>query len=125
MSDLIKHYTDIIYMQSRLLTDCSQVYMNLGQRKAIENVNAYTQELIKFLNNHEQTHPHLTEESMRHELINLLTPIVGYVDMLADEWIGSLNPEQFQHVDLIYQNVHSLQQYVLSQRFKVELSISA
>ena len=125
MLDMISRYADIIYMQTHILLDPNQVPLNVQQRKAIRSINTHTQDLIEFLKTHEETHPHLTEETMRHEIINILTPIVGYIDMLADEWIGKLTAIQFNHVELIYQCVQSLKQYVLSHRFKVNISISA
>lgn len=124
MLEFISRYTDIICVQSQLLTD-GDVYLSATQHQAVKKVVLYTNELLAFLKDHHQTHPHLTEETIRHEIINFLTPIVGYIDMLADEWIGCLAPNQQSHVEIIYESVHGLRKYVLSQQFKVALCESA
>ncbi|GAB5494616.1 MAG: hypothetical protein Phog2KO_48310 [Phototrophicaceae bacterium] len=124
MAETIAKYADIIYMQTHILIDPS-LHLNAEQSRVVRCINTHTQQLLNFLRTYEHIQPNLTEENIRHELINILTPIVGYIDMLADEWIGSLTTQQFNHVELIYQCVQALKQYVLSQRFKVNISASA
>ncbi|MGJ3240054.1 MAG: histidine kinase dimerization/phospho-acceptor domain-containing protein [Anaerolineae bacterium] len=114
MSYKIAKYTDIIYLQSQLLTTSNKSYMTLAQRQAIELICRYSAQLA-------QTAKKLTDDPeqqalVRHDMINILTPIVGYVEMLSDGWIGSLNPDQASHVEIIQQSVDALRECILTYR---------
>ncbi len=123
MLELINKYTDIIHLQSRLLMDSDKSYLSLSQRQAIELINRYSTHLAIFAR---QSHTNQQQlDKIRHELINILTPIVGYVEMLADGWIGTLNPDQSDHVDIIQQSVNMLRNVVLLNNVQTEISESA
>ena len=123
MLELINKYTDIIHLQSRLLMDSDKSYLSLSQHQAIEFINRYSTHLAgvarQAYNNQHKF------EVVRHELINILTPIVGYIEMLSDGWIGIMNPDQCDHVEIVRQSVNALRDVILVHRFQKEVSESA
>jgi|GEM_PF-6938543 len=123
MSDPIQQYTDIIHIQSRLLMDSNKTYLSMSQRQAIELINRYSSQLAAAA---KQASPDdKCYETVRHELINILTPIVGYIEMWMDGWIGKLNPDQSAHVEIIHQSVYELRRVILAYRVERAMSESA
>lgn len=125
MSETINKYTDIIRVQSQLLTDSKLTHMSLAQRQAIELINRYAVQIVNMTNAYESGTSNMDCDRLRHELINTLTPIVGYSEMLVDEWIGTLATNQQKHVEIIHQNVQSLRTYIQSYQFHTDMSMSA
>lgn len=123
MKKLINQYTDIIHIQSRLLMDSDTSYLSLAQRQAIELINRYSTQLAGVAR---KPSVHSDDfESTRHELINLLTPIVGYIEMLSDGWIGALSVDQTERLNIIHETVYALQDVILAHGFQKELWESA
>lgn len=123
MSRTLQQYTDIIHIQSRLLMDSNKTYLSMAQRQAIELINRYSAQLVTSAKQAAPEDKHY--DSVRHELINILTPIVGYIEMLSDGWIGKLNPDQVAHIDIIRQSVFELRRVILAYRAERAMSESA
>lgn len=123
MPNVINQYTDIIHIQSEMLMSSNQTHLGLAQRQAIELINRYSMQLATIA---KQVTLNKSEyDSLRHELINLLTPIVGYVEMLSDGWIGALDFDQQAHIEIIHHSVNDLRDAILKHHFQDSLSESA
>lgn len=125
MSDIVGKYADIIYTQAHTLTETNLVCLNPQQCRAVKNIKKNTKSLMIFLATYEQTHPNLSKEALRHEIIDKLTPIIGYSDMLADEWSENPKDNQVYHFKLINQCVTALRKHLLTQHNELGLSVSA
>lgn len=123
MPELINKYTDIIHLQSQMLMDSNQTYLGLAQRQAIELINRYSMQLASVAKQNMQEQSQY--DSVRHELINILTPIVGYIEMLSDGWIGVMYPEQKTHIDIIHRSVNNLRDVIMKHQFQGSFSESA
>lgn len=120
MRDVIRNCTEIIHKQTILLANDKSP---LSQQDVVNRINRYCTQLTitaQFVATDEDQ-----QIAQRHELINILTPIMGYVEMLADGWIGKLNPDQEQHIDLIQHAVDHMRQSILAFRYQHNLSESA
>ncbi|MEM9953975.1 MAG: histidine kinase dimerization/phospho-acceptor domain-containing protein [Chloroflexota bacterium] len=122
MADIVQ-YTDIIRIQTRSLVDSDKTYLTTTQREAIERIHQYTEQLAFTANR--VAHTSDEHKAIRHELINILTPIIGYIEMLADGWMGRLNPDQMAHVDIVQHASQALRGIILTQRHDDQLSDSA
>ncbi len=123
MYDVILKSKDIIHKQSQLLLESNQNHLPVSQQNAIERISRYASQLAITAQQIGITHDQ--EIILRHEMINILTPIVGYTEMLADGWVGHLNPDQMQHIELIQHAVGMMRQSILSYRKQSPLSESA
>lgn len=123
MPSIINKYTDIIHIQSEMLMSSNQAHLGLAQRQAIELINRYSMQLATIAK--QVTVNENEYDNLRHELINLLTPIVGYVEMLSDGWIGVLDSDQQAHIEIIHHSVNDLRDTILKHHFQDSLSESA
>lgn len=119
----IKRYTDVIHIQSKFLMDSKEIFLTLAQRQAIELINRYSLQLATIAE--QGVTANASIDDIRHELINYLTPIMGYSEMLFDGWIGELNPDQRSHIEIICQAIRDLRDVILKRRFVIEMPESA
>jgi signal transduction histidine kinase len=119
MQQVLDRYICIILSHSAMLLEPSDTPLSELQRNSISLIQKYTNELYNALNTSEALSEQEMLRFMRHELLNLLTPIVGYVEMLQDGWIGKLNPDQSSHIEIISYAVQDVLEIIESQKIRL------
>src|SRR5688500_13691611 len=101
MQPIIENYNQLILTHVAMLLEPTDVSLNATQLNSVALIHKYTQELSRSL----QESSTLSESDMRryirHDVFNLITPILGYAEMLSDAWLGKLNPDQQAHAEII------------------------
>ena len=115
MQHLLESYFAMILAHSALLLEASDSPLTEIQKSSITLISKYTEELKQSVKKTEILSETEMHRFLRHELLNVLTPIVGYIEMLADGWIGKLTPDQAAHIEIIYYAVHDVQSIIESQ----------
>jgi hypothetical protein len=116
MQHLLENYIAIILAQSTLLLEPGSKPLTELQKNSIVLIDRYSQELNRAVKNSENLSELEMQRFVRHELLNILTPIVGYIEMLADGWIGRLSPDQSAHVEIISYAVQDVLSIIASQK---------
>lgn len=112
MTNLISRYIHIITQETNVLLKDEINQLNPIQCNTIHSIHEYINQLcVASIMLSEASY----NEAVRHQLLDLLTPISGYVEMLADGWMGELNLEQRDRINLIFAAVHRLTHYIRSQ----------
>lgn len=122
MQALIENNIAIILAHTALLLEPSDNSLTEIQKNSVSLINHYTQELQQAVKQNENLSESEIRRFMRHELLNVLTPIVGYVEMLADGWIGKLSPDQEAHIEIISSAVQDVLQIIESQKIRPALA---
>jgi signal transduction histidine kinase len=119
MQQVLERYIGIILSHSALLLEPSDNPLSDIQRNSIGLIQKYTNELNSAISRSEALSEEEMRRFMRHELLNLLTPIVGYVEMLQDGWIGKLNLDQSSHIEIIAYAVQDVLEIIESQKIRL------
>lgn len=108
MPAFINRYVHVITEEAHALIENKYEKLNPLQKEVVQSILEHTKELSMLMLIGQ------AKDELRHELLNVLTPISGYVDMLSDGWMGKLSEEQIDRVKLINVAVRRLTEYVRS-----------
>lgn len=108
MQPIIDNYNQLILTHVNVLLDANDTSLNEMQLNSLGLIKKYTQDLTLAIQTNEALPATEIARFMRHDLLNLLTPVVGYAEMLSDGWIGKLDAEQSEHMKIILYAVHDL-----------------
>jgi hypothetical protein len=112
MKHLISPYIHVITQETNALMEDKVDELSPMQCKIIHSIHQYTDQLLIAAETVNETS---YDDVERHKLLDLLTPIVGYVEMLADGWMGNFNAsQQHERVNLIIAAVRRLADSVRS-----------
>lgn len=109
MPTFINRYIHVINQEATVLLDNKFERLTPLQIEVIHSLLQHTQELSLALTTLVKTQKSV---KIRHELLNLMTPISGYVEMLSDGWMGQLSEQQLDHIKLMVVAAHRLTEYV-------------
>ena len=111
MPTFINRYIHIVTQESRSLINDKFEKLNPIQAQTIQSIINHSEDLCLFISKLEEKD---TGSTNRHDLLNMITPISGYIDMLSDGWMGDLNEQQHDRIQLISLAVYRLIDYVQS-----------
>jgi signal transduction histidine kinase len=83
-----------------------------NQRQAVATIVRYAGELDNMVSTMSALTPERMGKMIRHEFLNLLTPLLGYAEMLREGWIGALDQHQQTLVENISASAHELRDSV-------------
>lgn len=110
MSSLVSRYIHVITQETKaLMADDDK--LSPKQWLIIRSIHQNTDQLLIATEKVGETG---YNEVIRYKLLDLLTPISGYVEMIVDGWIGDLNSRQVDRINLISAAVQRLTNYVRS-----------
>jgi signal transduction histidine kinase len=113
MQPIIANYNKLILSHAALLLE-SDTALNPMQLNAVRLIDKYAQELSQSLQDNAALNENDMRRFMRHDMLNLITPILGYGEMLSDAWMGKLNPDQSAHIEIILNAVYDIQELIES-----------
>lgn len=108
MQRLIGNHNQLILKHVNVLLDTDGTKLNELQLSSLTLIKQYTQELAAAIEEKDSVPNNEIARFIRHDLLNLLTPVVGYAEMLSDGWVGALSDEQSEHMQIILHTVHDL-----------------
>ncbi len=82
------------------------------QRQAVATIVRYAGELDTISSDMSALTPERMRKIIRHEFLNLLTPLLGYAEMLREGWIGTLDQHQQTLVENISRGAQELRDRV-------------
>jgi len=109
MPTFVNRYIYIINHEANTLLENKFETLTPLQNSVILSILKHTDELSSSASLLDESHH---TNRIRHELLNLITPISGYIAMLSDGWMGDLNEHQLDHVHLIVLAVQRLTEYI-------------
>lgn len=109
MTAFISQYIRIINQEARNLLDNKFEALNPIQVNVLQSILKHTEELSLEAIAIEETQ---RRDHVRHELLNLMTPISGYIDMLSDGWMGDFSEQQSDSIKLISLAVQRLTEHI-------------
>lgn len=125
MSKTIYRYTRAIIETSHDLMQADSEHISPSQRQVIDLIDRYTLQLIQAYNQGNLIPVAQRQSYFRHVLIDILTPIVGYTEMLADGWLGQLHAEHADAVRRLLYQVRGLMDYIIGKDYTASLDTSA
>ncbi|MDX1990852.1 MAG: histidine kinase dimerization/phospho-acceptor domain-containing protein [bacterium] len=106
---------DELNIQAEAIVGCALALLNenngslsFKQREVVKTILANAEQLIHLYAAFQSVPPEKVSASLRHELGNPLTPILGYSDLLAMGAIGLLSDIQRGYVQLICDSTEQL-----------------
>ncbi|MEL6308897.1 MAG: hypothetical protein AAFV98_20150 [Chloroflexota bacterium] len=125
MSKTIYRYTRTIIETSHDLMQPDLEHVSPSQRQVIDLIDRYTLQLIQAYNQGNLIPVAQHQHYFRHVLIDILTPIVGYTEMLADGWLGQLHTEHEDAIGRLLYQVRGLMNYIIDEDYTTSLEESA
>lgn len=111
MSSLVSRYIHVITQETKALMTDNVDKLSSKQCDVIHSIHQYTDQLSLATERIAETG---YNDVVRYKLLDLLTPISGYVEMIVDGWMGDLNARQNDRINLIAAAVQRLTNYVRS-----------
>jgi signal transduction histidine kinase len=118
MQSIIEDYNKLILTHVAMLLE-AKPSLNAMQLNSIVLIDKYTQELSKSLQQSAQLSESDKRRFIRHDIFNLITPILGYAEMLSDAWLGNLDPDQSAHAEIILYAAYDILQVLEAEKMSL------